>query len=144
MSDRNSTTRRVVLGAAAAGAGAAALSACAPGAEQENPAAAPESGAAPDAPLANLADVPVGAAVTVPGADGAQVVVAQPQPGTAVAFDAACTHKGCPVVPKPEGLHCPCHNSLFETATGAVLQGPADAPLTPIPVRVQNGSVLPA
>lgn len=42
-----------------------------------------------------------------------------------------CTHRGCNVAPHARGYRCPCHDSYFDTA-GAVLQGPADAPLPQI------------
>jgi Rieske Fe-S protein len=139
------TTRRTVLTAAAAGAGTLALSACDSGSTQSIP---PASMASPDgkpqqgAPLAKLADIPVGSAVSVTGPDGNPVIVAQPEPGKAAAFNAACTHKGCPVKPAGKQLTCPCHGSIFEAATGAVVEGPATSGLEAVTVHVQDGSVI--
>ena len=73
------------------------------------------------------ASVPVGGALrtTAPGS-GDPVYVVQPQAGTFSAFSGVCTHSGCTVNPPKDGKFvCPCHNSCFDAATGAVLQGPA-------------------
>ena len=71
-------------------------------------------------------------------------MVAQPTEGTVVAFDAACTHSGCPVEPNGAELDCPCHGSVFDAATGAVLTGPADRPLAEVAVAVVDGRVVEA
>ncbi len=62
----------------------------------------------------------------------------QPVPGTYRAFSAVCTHAGCTVqFDRPtEQFVCPCHGSVFEAATGAVVQGPAAAPLPGVPIRL--------
>lgn len=90
-----------------------------------------------------LRDVPVGGAVAAKlGGEG--VIVAQPTPGSVVAFDAACTHAGCPVKPAGAELDCPCHGSRFNALTGAVLNGPATAPLTEVAVTVKGADVVSA
>jgi cytochrome b6-f complex iron-sulfur subunit len=45
------------------------------------------------------------------------------------AVSAVCTHLGCTVNLVGKGFHCPCHGSVF-TQDGAVVSGPAPAPLT--------------
>lgn len=58
------------------------------------------------------------------------------------ALSAICTHAGCEVMPDNQsGFACPCHGSLFD-GEGTVLKGPARAPLTTLPSRVENGEVL--
>ena len=59
-----------------------------------------------------------------------------------IALSSACTHSGCPVSYDHEdgNLPCPCHGSVFSTA-GAVLNGPADAPLQSYEVS-REGDVL--
>ncbi|GAA4667703.1 hypothetical protein GCM10023225_36250 [Kineococcus glutinatus] len=89
-----------------------------------------------------LADVPVGSAVAAQSSAGRSIVVAQPSAGTVVAFDAACTHQGCPVQPQGDQLICNCHRSLFDAFTGAALRGPATEPLAPLAVRVVDGAVV--
>jgi len=44
------------------------------------------------------------------------------------AMTITCTHAGCDVTPQGSTLYCPCHASLFDS-NGAVLHGPANAPL---------------
>ncbi|WP_327308917.1 DoxX family membrane protein [Streptomyces sp. NBC_01298] len=90
-------------------------------------AAAPPASAKPSVPGFAAASVPVGGAlrVSAPGS-GDPVYVQQPKAGTYTALSGLCTHSGCTVNPPKDGRFlCPCHNSSFDAATGAVLQGPA-------------------
>ncbi|MGP4020688.1 Rieske (2Fe-2S) protein [Saccharopolyspora sp. 5N708] len=149
MTAENSHTRRSVLvtGGAVAGAalGAVALTACGGDAAPGGSAPAP---AAPPAPagqnLAALDAVPVGSAVAVTVPGGQQAIVSRRDENAVAGFSAACTHRGCPVAPQGTELRCPCHGSVFDAFTGAVKGGPAEAPLTAIPVRVENGQIVTA
>jgi 3-phenylpropionate/trans-cinnamate dioxygenase ferredoxin subunit len=51
-----------------------------------------------------------------------------------------CTHAGCPLVEEATiaagTIHCHCHGSEFDLASGEVLEGPAEYPLRTFPVRV--------
>jgi thiosulfate dehydrogenase [quinone] large subunit len=61
--------------------------------------------------------------------------------GNFVAYDATCTHAGCPVDydPSSQTLICPCHGAAFDPAKeAAVLQGPATTSLTGVPVHIDN------
>ncbi len=110
--------------------------------------AAPTSAASSSAaPAANaiiaLSKVPVGGAVAVKDASGADIIVAQPTAGKVVAFSAVCTHKGCAVaVAAATELDCPCHGSKFNALTGAVLTGPATVPLPSVAVKVAGAGVV--
>jgi Rieske Fe-S protein len=150
--------RRTLLKGAAATCGAGLLAACgggdassaggtaAPAPPAPAPAAPSAGGAAPGglrASLATLADVPVGGAVEASAPDGTKVLIAQPKQGEAVAFSAVCPHEGCAVSPDDDHFSCPCHGSQFEL-DGSLRRGPAERGLTPFPVQVMDGRVLPA
>lgn len=135
MTAETATTRRKVLATAACGACVMAASAC-----TASPRQAPSSPVAQG--LVKLAEVPVGGAVDVKTPTGESVIVAQPHAGAVVAFSAICTHQGCEVRPAKGSLRCPCHGSVFDTATGDVLHGPALRPLDKIPVHIDSGSVM--
>jgi nitrite reductase/ring-hydroxylating ferredoxin subunit len=80
----------------------------------------------PAGPIAagSVMDLPAGAFAIVQ-----HVVVARDAAGF-YAMSALCTHDGCWTQPTPDAgeLFCPCHGSLFDR-TGAVVRGPARAPL---------------
>jgi thiosulfate dehydrogenase (quinone) large subunit len=79
---------------------------------------------------------------TVPGTGDPGVIVKLAD-GSFVAFDATCTHAGCPVqyVPQDQALECPCHGAAFDPAHhGAVLGGPTNVPLTELPITVDHAS----
>ena len=81
-------------------------------------------------------------------------VVAVDAGGTAIALarvDGAwhavetwCTHAECPLSDgwvEGAALRCPCHGSLFDLATGDVLEGPAEQAVLVFPTRVAGGRV---
>jgi cytochrome b6-f complex iron-sulfur subunit len=131
--------RRAVLAGSAGVVGAVALSACGNG-----PASAGTgAGGSPSASgLAAVSSIPVGGAVSALVNPNTPVVIAQPKAGEVVAFSAVCTHMGCTVVPQGAQYVCPCHGSVYDGATGAVMSGPAPSPLTPFPVKVVKGEVI--
>ena len=60
------------------------------------------------------------------------------------AFDASCTHMGCPVSGRfiSEGIiKCPCHGSTFDPKSGERLTGPASGPLKRIEIERRDGKI---
>jgi len=61
------------------------------------------------------------------------------------ALTSTCTHAGCTVGTEVSGstayLLCPCHGSLYDR-NGAVVHGPAEAPLVHFAVEVDSGNVI--
>jgi Rieske Fe-S protein len=90
----------------------------------------------------------LGAASEIPVGGGkiytaAKVVVTQPARGQYKAFSAVCTHVGCIMSEVANGtIDCPCHGSEFKIATGAVVTGPAPAPLPKKRIKIVNGQVV--
>jgi cytochrome b6-f complex iron-sulfur subunit len=137
-------------------AGASALAACAEepsegsangaanGAANNNKIAtkAPRDGAhSGSQEIAQISEVPTGSAVNFQEA-GSPAVLVHLQNGNFAAYSAVCTHQGCTVAYQNGQLFCPCHGSVFDPSRGgAVLSGPAPAPLPRIAVKVQRGGV---
>ena len=94
------------------------------------------------AAIAAESDVAPGSAVTFKDA-GNPAVLVHLDNGDFVAYSAVCTHQACTVAYKNGQLACPCHGSIFDPADGAaVVAGPAQDPLTEIPVKVQGGNIV--
>jgi Rieske Fe-S protein len=59
-----------------------------------------------------------------------------------VAYSDVCTHLSCAVLYQGDGkLHCPCHEGLFDAATGNVLAGPPTRPLPLIQLARHDGMI---
>lgn len=106
------TRRQMFKGAGTVAAGmavAGGLAACGKDAEDAGPQAVEKS------------KVPVGSGVVA----GTYVVV-QPTEGDFKAYTAVCPHQGCLVRDISETeIVCPCHSSVFSTADGSKIAGPA-------------------
>jgi Rieske Fe-S protein len=90
----------------------------------------------------------LGAAREIPVGGGtiftaARVVVTQPARGQYRAFSAVCTHVGC-ILSQVTGrtIDCPCHGSKFAIASGAVVAGPAPAPLPEKQIEIVDGRIV--
>ncbi len=124
------------------GAAASSPSQAAGSASPTTPAASASASTAPaTGALAKLADIPVGGAVSATS-NGAPIIIAQPTAGTVVGFSAICTHMGCTVAVAGKQLDCPCHGSKYVATTGAVINGPAPAPLHPFAVKLSGTDVI--
>jgi 3-phenylpropionate/trans-cinnamate dioxygenase ferredoxin component len=65
--------------------------------------------------------------------------------GAFYAIKDICTHMGCNLsggVLKGENVTCPCHSSMFNVKTGAVIGGPARKPETTYKTRVDGDKVF--
>jgi nitrite reductase/ring-hydroxylating ferredoxin subunit len=82
---------------------------------------------------------------TVVGVSAADTLVALARVGeTWHAVEAWCTHAECPLSDgwlEGAAIRCPCHGSLFDLATGDVLEGPAEAPVRVFRTRVADTRV---
>lgn len=60
-----------------------------------------------------------------------------------VAFNQACTHLSCAVVPnvKDGVFHCPCHEGYFDIRTGKNIAGPPPRPLTRVILEIEGDEV---
>lgn len=154
MNDHRSLTRRRALGATALGAGVPILAACGgeddlSGTDASTPTSQPTSDAAsesgtvaprdPAKRLVATEDVPVGGGVIL---SDAKVVVTQPAEGEFKAFSAVCTHAQCVVSSIDSSILCACHGSRYALENGAVLAGPATAPLPAVDVAVRDDQVI--
>ena len=52
-----------------------------------------------------------------------------------------CTHRGYPLTPGKNGIHCNQHGSQFDLE-GTVVKGPASDPLKAFPVQQKNNELL--
>ena len=64
--------------------------------------------------------------------------------GDFVAYTQRCTHLSCPVqfAAATNRLECPCHNGVFDAATGNVLEGPPPRPLPRITLRMSGDEIF--
>lgn len=106
---------------------------------RNQPPAANPSPATTDSPLANVAELPVGGGQVFAAE---RVVLVRPAEDEILAYSSVCTHAACMLtVVSAERLRCPCHRSLFDTADGSVLSGPAPRPLQARDIVVEDGEI---
>src|SRR6266849_1407848 len=109
------------------------------------PAATPTGGTSGSSmTIARVSAVPTNSAVnfTIPS-NGDPGVLVHLNNGKFVAFDAICTHAGCPVQydPSSKYLLCPCHGAVFDPANAAaVVEGPTNTPLSSVPINLDNAT----
>ncbi|MDT0262849.1 QcrA and Rieske domain-containing protein [Jatrophihabitans lederbergiae] len=126
----------------ASSAGAGASGSASGGASGSATAGAGSSAAAAGPALAKLSDIKVGEAIAATGADGSKIIISRPTATTVAGFSAICTHQGCAVAPAGKQLDCPCHGSVFDVTTGAVLNGPASRPLPAVKVAISGTNIV--
>jgi nitrite reductase/ring-hydroxylating ferredoxin subunit len=95
--------------------------------------------------IARLSDLPVGATLTFhyPTKNETCVLVRIDE-RRLVAFDQACTHLSCPVIPRvaENRFECPCHHGSFDLESGEPTGGPPRRALARIKIVVAGDKVL--
>ncbi len=68
---------------------------------------------------------------TVAQPEGTSLLIVRKSATTYLAMSTYCAHQGCEVNTPVNGvIHCPCHSSVFDPKTGALLSGPASRGLS--------------
>ncbi len=102
-------------------------------------------GALEVAPVAFTVDVPVGATrlFSYPTPHDPCVLIRTADQGF-IAYSQACTHLSCAVLPQVEAgvIRCPCHEGLFDLASGRPLAGPPRRPLSRVTLTVRGSQIL--
>jgi Rieske Fe-S protein len=101
-------------------------------------------GQLPTLPVVAVADLPVGGTkvFAYPTPQNPCVLIRLDE-NNFIAYDQQCTHLLCPVIPQVQAgtLHCPCHEGLFDLASGRPLAGPPRRPLPRILLEVRDGTI---
>jgi nitrite reductase/ring-hydroxylating ferredoxin subunit len=75
---------------------------------------------------------------------GVEIAVARSE-GALYAFSDICTHRACNLANGGEidgtTIECECHGSMFDMATGDVVEGPATEPIQTYPVSDEGGDL---
>ena len=92
-------------------------------------------------PVTPLADVPPGSALRTTLGEGPIIVLNVG--GEVRAFEATCTHEGCPLGWNPQQrlIRCPCHGGAYDVM-GNVVEGPPPAPLHRLDAEVAGGTIF--
>jgi 3-phenylpropionate/trans-cinnamate dioxygenase ferredoxin component len=93
--------------------------------------------------VASIKDVPAGEMIGIDNS-GQKIVVANVN-GSYYAIGDVCTHRGCKLSEgtlKGDQVRCPCHGSIFDVKTGAVVKGLAKNPEKSFKVRVDGNSIM--
>lgn len=140
-SDRRTVLRGSV--AAAAGAGALALSGCTQQIREESSAQKHHTGG-DFTEVMSAGDLPVGESKQVE-VEGRTLLLHREDEDTVAVFDNVCTHQGCTLeITERQGevsYGCPCHGSHFDPVTGKPFGGPAKKPLTDFQARVDGEQI---
>jgi nitrite reductase/ring-hydroxylating ferredoxin subunit len=103
------------------------------------------TGAAPIVRIASVSDVPVGTTFIFSyPTEHDPCVLVRTNERTFVAFSQKCTHLSCAVIPRVEDgvIRCPCHDGLFELASGRPLAGPPRRPLSLVRLEFRGNEIF--
>lgn len=136
------TSRRIVFHGLGALGVAAALAGCGGGDDEGGDGSANGGALEAGTRLATTDEIPVGGGLIL---TEQKVVLTQPTEGEIKAFTAICTHQQLLVTSVAEGrIQCANHGSVYDAATGEVLNPPATDPLAEVPITVDGDQVLAA
>ena len=96
-----------------------------------------------DVKVTTKKDVPAGKMIGVESS-GQKILVANLS-GSYYAIGNICTHRGCKLSDGTldgENVQCPCHGSVFNVKTGAVIQGPATVAEKSFKTKVDGDGIL--
>lgn len=94
--------------------------------------------------IASLRDLSIGGVQTFTyPTDQDPCVLVRPASDVLIAYGQKCTHLSCAVLPDVETatIRCPCHNGVFDLASGRPLAGPPRRPLTRVRLEIHGGDV---
>lgn len=136
--ERRTVLRSGLIAGAATAAGVTAGSVLA---LARRPAGSPTDSVSHGPVIAAVDDIIVGSSKSFTMPNGTPAHLLRPAPDTFLAFNATCSHQGCPVSYVGPGFRCPCHGATYDE-NGQVTGGPAPAPLIKIPIKVVEGQVV--
>jgi Rieske Fe-S protein len=99
-------------------------------------------GSAPPTKVADELSPGEAVAFRYPGEDDRAIAVRLAD-GRLVAYSSICTHLACAVLWRADANHlvCPCHDGVFDPATGEVLAGPPPRPLPQVRLREDSRGI---
>jgi Rieske Fe-S protein len=95
--------------------------------------------------LASVNDIPIGTTQTFAyPTEHDPCILVRPDERTFVAYSQKCTHLSCAVVPRVEDgvIRCPCHEGLFDLATGRPIAGPPRRPLSLVRLDIRANEIF--
>jgi Rieske Fe-S protein len=97
--------------------------------------------------LAAVRDIPVGTTqVFAYPTEHDPCILVRSGERTLVAYSQKCTHLSCAVVPRLEDgvIRCPCHEGIFDLASGRPIAGPPRRPLSAVRLEIRAGDIFAA
>ena len=98
----------------------------------------------PQMKVASMSDLPEGESLNFEYPGGGYPALLVHLPGGAfVAYEQRCTHLLCPVLYESDRkrIFCPCHEGVFDPATGERLAGPPPRPLNKIKLEIRGSDI---
>jgi nitrite reductase/ring-hydroxylating ferredoxin subunit len=97
--------------------------------------------------LTALNEIPVGGAQTFAyPTEHDPCVLVRSADRTFVAYSQKCTHLSCAVLPRVEEgvIRCPCHEGIFDLASGRPIAGPPRRPLSRVRLEIRGDEIFAA